>query len=98
VGLYTPGHPVVEARPKDVIEAWLVTNHGNGNEAADPDAEGGSEGAQGGPCGPIGRVIQSVVGDDKGTWLATTDGLYLSPRKEPRRYPQVTGQLGGGCA
>src|SRR5215472_13414457 len=97
VGFDISGHPVVEARSKDVMEAWLVTGQGSGTKllTLTPTA---AQKAQSGPYGPGGPVIQSVVGDDKGTWLATTDGLYLSTSARTEKVSTVTGQLGAGCA
>lgn len=78
-------------------EAWLVTGHGSETKllTLTPTA---AQKAQGGPYGPIGRVIQSVVGDDKGIWLATTEGMYLSTSERTEKVSTVTVQLGGGCA
>src|SRR5215472_495186 len=97
VGFDSSGHAVVEARSKDVMEAWVVTGQSNGTKlfSLTPTA---AQKAQSGPNGPGGPVIQSVVGDDKGTWLATTDGLYLSTSVRTEKVSTVTGQLGGGCA
>src|SRR5215472_5741185 len=97
VGFDISGHPVVEARSKDVMEAWLVTGQGNGTKLLTlmPTA---AQKTQPGPYGPGGPVVQSAVGDDKGTWLATTDGLYLSTAARTEKVSTVTGQLGGGCA
>lgn len=85
-----------EARSKDVIEAWLVSGQDNSTKllTLTPTA---AQKAQSGPYGP-GLVIQLVVGDDKGTWLATTDGLYLSTSARTEKVSTVTGQLGAGCA
>ena len=96
VGFDISGHAVVEARSKDVMEAWLVTGQGSGTKllTLTPTA---AQKAQSGPYGPGGPVIQSVVGDDKGTWLATTDGLYLSTSARTEKVSTVTGQLGAGC-
>ncbi|HKF77495.1 MAG TPA: hypothetical protein VKF59_15250 [Candidatus Dormibacteraeota bacterium] len=96
VGFDASGDPVVQAMSKDVTEVWLVTGRNNGTKLLTvPPSE--TQGTNG-PNGPNRPNVQSVVGDDKGTWLATSDGLYLSTPSRTEKVSAVTGQLGGGCA
>lgn len=93
VGFDGSGHPVVQASSKDMTEAWLVTSQGNGTRllALAPTGQQGIN-------GPLRPMVQSVVGDDKGIWLATSDGLYLATAAGTEKASTVTGQLGGGCS
>lgn len=95
MGFDSSGHAVVQATSKDVTEVWLVIGQGNGTRllTIPPPAP-----QQQGPGGPIRPYLQSVVGDDKGVWLATSDGLYISTSARTEKVSTVTGQLGGGCA
>ena len=81
----------MEAGSKSLMEVWLVTGQGNGTKLL-------SLPGQQNPAGPGRPVLQSVVGDDKGIWLATSDGLYFSASGRTEKVSTVTGQLGGGCA
>ena len=94
VGFDLTGHPVVEASSKNVMEAWLVTGQSNGTKLLSLTPTPGQQN----PAGPGRPVLQSVVGDDRGIWLATSDGLYFSASGRTEKVSTVTGQLGGGCA
>ena len=94
VGFDVSGHPVVEASSKDLMEASLVTSQGNGTKLFSLTPTPG----QLNPNGPGRPVLQSVVGDDKGIWLATSDGMYFSTSGRTEKVSTVTGRLGGGCA
>jgi hypothetical protein len=93
VGFDVSGHPVIRASSKDVAEVWLVSDRNQGTKLLSlaPQATSGAN-------GPSQPAVQSVVGDDKGIWLATSDGLYLSTTAGTEKVSSVTGQLGGGCA
>jgi hypothetical protein len=94
VGFDASGHPVVEASSRDVMEVWLVVGQGNATSLltlTPTEAQRSSN-------GPGQPRVSSVVGDDKGIWLATTDGTYLSAAGRTEKVSTVTGQLGGGCA
>lgn len=93
MGFDLSGHPVVQAMSKDVTEVWLVTGQNNGTKLLTVPP-GSTQGAN----RPSQPNLQSVVGDDKGIWLATGDGLYLSTSSTTEKVSAVTGQLGGGCA
>lgn len=93
-GFDRAGHPVVEASSKGVTEVWLVNSQTEAVKLLTippppPNQQQGPYGARPG--------LQSVVGDDKGLWLATSDGLYLSTSSGTEKVGSVTGQLGGGC-